>query len=510
MRLAKSVARVHIADMKSAYGSDGGWPALDGMLTVSQATLTPPRTLGGVPAAAGTPGPPDISSGFSPPRNPGLPIPSNSYAGALRTPQDRWAFVDDDSREAPRSPRGQDANVAARGCPGGLPRPHHRAADLLGPSYCRAPASPPQGAFHRYAHDAWVDHSQVPREHPLSTSYANSAPAVSHIPRAVYTGPDIQGVPYQTFPAVVPGRYVNPPIHGSFPPANVYGAFHAPYGSHGHPAAMPGLNVNYSSNNGANIAVNSAHRFQDVGNSYAPDVPGTTSEGVSHLTAHVANKQINSALCGEFLDLQDLLDHSGELNNELKSVVDSYGNVSFRTFKNKKMITSPYKWLEAWGLYEVILGRVHGYSVIHEMISYNNFILNLFQRFKIAHVLNYDCRHRRRLAAHRSFSFAKINYDVYIDCFDATALRSTIRCSRCSSADHDQVECPFRPSSPATSDPFPNKKVTRSVATEICKNFQDGKCKFGKRCHRRHVCAGCGGSEGQSSCVICQKSKTSS
>jgi len=152
--------------------------------------------------------------------------------------------------------------------------------------------------------------------------------------------------------------------------------------------------------------------------------------------------------------------------------------------------------------------KAYGFNVLHEMASYKTFVLSLFQRFNAPHVFSYDARHHHKLAAFRSFNFSRINYDIYLECFDAGALRATNRCTRCASSDHDQGECPYRP--PAASDPFLSKKVTRSAAsTELCRNFQEGKCKFGKKCHRRHLCAGCGGQDGQAACATCQKKQGS-
>lgn len=249
-----------------------------------------------------------------------------------------------------------------------------------------------------------------------------------------------------------------------------------------------------------NVA-NAPHSIYDQHNGPKPSEPIVTSP----LTAHINDRVVATALNGEFVDLHECLDSRVEASNVFGSTIDGNGNVIFKSVKPTKYITSVFKWLEAWGYYEMVLGRVLGFDVIHEMACYRTFILNLFQRFKVAHVLSYDYKHRHKLGACRSLDFARVNYDVYLECFDVTALRSTNRCARCGSAEHDNNECPFRPA--AASSENLQKRATRAGSSEVCRMFQDGKCRFGKRCHRRHVCATCGGNEGNANCSICQKGR---
>ena len=245
------------------------------------------------------------------------------------------------------------------------------------------------------------------------------------------------------------------------------------------------------------------HSIYDQHNGPKPSDSSVTSP----LTAHINDRVVATALNGEFVELHECLDSRVEANNVFGSAIDGSGNVVFKSVKPKKYITSVLKWLEAWGYYEIVMGRAMGFGVIHEMACYRTFILNLFQRFKVAHVLSYDYKHRHKLGAYRSLDFARVNYDAYLECFDASALRNTNRCARCGSAEHDNNDCPFRPASASTENT--NKRAARVSSSEICRMFQDGKCRFGKRCHRRHVCATCGGSEGYSSCPACQKSRVS-
>ena len=78
------------------------------------------------------------------------------------------------------------------------------------------------------------------------------------------------------------------------------------------------------------------------------------------------------------------------------------------------------------------------------MAVYRVFMIALFARYKLPFALTYDLKHRQLLGASRSFSFASMNYQLYIMTFDSNAIKSSNRCSRCSATDHLTFDCPFR------------------------------------------------------------------
>ena len=118
---------------------------------------------------------------------------------------------------------------------------------------------------------------------------------------------------------------------------------------------------------------------------------------------------------------------------------------------------------------------------------------------------------RQILSCRHSFAFARLNQELYVTTFDASALRNVTRCSRCSSIEHSFSECPFR--GPGQANDLSKFKKPGQVQTqgqshnEVCYRFQDDKCKYGAKCSRKHVCVGCGGHEGFRICTKCSKSK---
>ena len=231
-------------------------------------------------------------------------------------------------------------------------------------------------------------------------------------------------------------------------------------------------------------------------------------------TEHINTKTKLAALHGEFIDLTELLSSNIAYSdvNEFRTVVDSEGNLSVRSTRPRRAITSSFKWLEAWSLYELIVCSCHGFLIFNEMVTYRLFILNLFSKFKLPFVLSYDTRHRLMLGARRSFEFASLNSELYIVTFDSLAIKGSARCARCSSSEHATNECPypFRNGGQASGDlprqrARPGDRPAADRASEICYLFQDGKCKAGEKCVRKHACINCGGPEGHKSCTKCNK-----
>ena len=224
---------------------------------------------------------------------------------------------------------------------------------------------------------------------------------------------------------------------------------------------------------------------------------------------HVSQRVASAALNGEFIDLCDLL-NAGVDVDEFKSSIDSNGNLSFKSVKQSKSIVNVYKWLEAWGVYELIMVKAFGYELFVQMNRYRNFIIGLFQKFKAPQVITYDFKHRQRLSTCYSSNFVTLDHDLYVTIFDAQALRNVNKCNKCSSVDHSSVECPFK-SSQQSSDPFRSKRGQSSsnqssnVKGQVCQRFQNDSCRFGNKCRYKHECFECGGSEGFKSCSRCRK-----
>jgi hypothetical protein len=223
-------------------------------------------------------------------------------------------------------------------------------------------------------------------------------------------------------------------------------------------------------------------------------------------TEHVPTRSAESAVNGEFIDLIDFVNSSISVSetDEFKTFIDECGNVNFKYQRNKKAITSAFRWLEAWGSYQLIVCRMYSYNVLHHMISYQIFILSLFAKYKLPYVITYDIRHRQILGRRRSFEFSRLNQELFVTTFDANAIRSVNRCTKCSAVDHATGDCPFRGTGQTANLP---RAKNSDQSSEICLLFQQGLCKPSRKCRRKHVCMGCGGKEGFRDCAKCSKSK---
>ena len=227
-----------------------------------------------------------------------------------------------------------------------------------------------------------------------------------------------------------------------------------------------------------------------------------------NLSGRVCLYKLSGLTCvnGEFIDLIDFVNSSISVSetDEFKTFIDECGNVNFKYQRNKKAITSAFRWLEAWGSYQLIVCRMYSYNVLHHMISYQIFILSLFAKYKLPYVITYDIRHRQILGRRRSFEFSRLNQELFVTTFDANAIRSVNRCTKCSAVDHATGDCPFRGTGQTANLP---RAKNSDQSSEICLLFQQGLCKPSRKCRRKHVCMGCGGKEGFRDCAKCSKSK---
>ena len=220
---------------------------------------------------------------------------------------------------------------------------------------------------------------------------------------------------------------------------------------------------------------------------------------------HIDSRTALRALNGEFIQLECFLDSSNV--NEYEALDQSVDSM-LRPLRPRKLITSLYKWMEAWGHYEVTLVSCYGLDMYYELASYRSFILSLTDKYKIPFILTYDERHRAALGRARSFDFSYFNNQLFVTIFDVGSLRATTKCTKCASVDHGTKDCPFRGGAPAGGVTIQgNTDKARAGRqgidpNEICIRFQDGSCRF-RKCPRRHCCLLCGGPNGAKSCGDC-------
>ena len=176
-----------------------------------------------------------------------------------------------------------------------------------------------------------------------------------------------------------------------------------------------------------------------------PDLPPPGASNVIHPSIsssrhrpdigleYLDQRTIDSAINGECVALEDFLQQGSLDCDELKSNIDTMGNLQVKAVRAKKGISSVLKWLEAWAPYELVLCKCYGYNVYYEMVRYRMFIIGISQKFRFQSVAAYDLRHRQRLAHAGSFLFSSVDHELFVTIFDIGAIKSTNRCNRCGS-----------------------------------------------------------------------------
>ena len=295
--------------------------------------------------------------------------------------------------------------------------------------------------------------------------------------------------------------------------------------------------MNFMSNNNLNVSnesvnnvkgtnytrdnVNNVNFTRDDANcmlSVRPGEPGTGAIRAPRGAEHVKEKVLSSAVAGEFVNMYDMLQCSitqTERDDELRTVIDDDGVLGLRPVKPKRSVKTSFQWLEAWGIYELIMVSAHGTQIFSEMALYRNFVISLMAKHKFPFVLHYDTRHRQLLGADRCINFTSMTPQLFMTTFDSNSFKNSSKCTRCGSTDHLENSCPFRVSGQAGDLPRSSKKqnsrqggrqASDSAAPHprTCYQFQDGFCKAGDRCSRPHSCMVCGGPEGYYKCKKCQ------
>ena len=374
-------------------------------------------------------------------------------------------------------PRAKDdaVSAAARYTPGGAAHP--------------APPLPREGAFRRDAFPALVGDRT---RHCTSRSYddlgTRTPPRAAPALPVVLDGPRVPIYTARREPPVPRDSDYEPYVEGHRDPYRHerQGTGAVPPPAHRAPTA-PGYR-SYPPRPRDSV------ELYDQGNGLNPRVP-------MHIDSRTALKALN----GEFVQLDWFLDN--DCGNDYEHV-DHNVDSMLRPLRPRRHITSMYKWMEAWGHYEVTLVSSYGLDMYFELASYRSFILSLTDKYKIPFILTYDERHRAALGRARSFDFSYFNNQLFVTIFDVSSLRATTKCSKCASNEHGTKDCPFRGGAPAggvtTQGSNDKTRAGRQVIdpNEVCIRFQDGSCRF-RKCPRKHCCMFCGGPKGAKSCDVC-------
>ena len=172
--------------------------------------------------------------------------------------------------------------------------------------------------------------------------------------------------------------------------------------------------------------------------------------------------------------------------------------------RRKRAVTDIATWVQCFATYISVMSTSHP-GAVPELLAYLIFILRVSQDFGGVAWVTYDAAFRRQAFITGNRLWSKVNPSLYSICFSGVA-RTGQRCDLCLSLSHPTRECTLvsddlttrlrtlesavlalssPPSTPAPS-------ASRTRATEVCRNFNVGRCRM-PNCRYHHVCKVCGG-----------------
>ena len=107
----------------------------------------------------------------------------------------------------------------------------------------------------------------------------------------------------------------------------------------------------------------------------------------------------------------------------------------------------------------------------------------------------YDRQYRREALARRDLNWSTLNSRLYNEAFTGQA-RTISRCGYCLADDHAANACQADPDAglrtikDGTSPPVQHLPSQHSTLPELCRNFNDGRCKRPSCCYQ-HLCLNC-------------------
>ena len=168
------------------------------------------------------------------------------------------------------------------------------------------------------------------------------------------------------------------------------------------------------------------------------------------------------------------------------------------------------QWIERFSLFAAVLCTRFP-DKAPELWAYQATIVRAERNYEGKRWVTYDRQFRRQALARKDLNWSVTDPRLYNEAFTGRA-RSIARCNFCLQDDHSAAYCPHNPNRPFFSwfpDPtswpayaFPNPPPhTRPPASqEICRRFNEGRCKQ-QRCKYRHACSACQGAHAFLDCM---------
>lgn len=174
---------------------------------------------------------------------------------------------------------------------------------------------------------------------------------------------------------------------------------------------------------------------------------------------------------------------------------------------SKPPVTSIRTWLECYGRMAAILSMRFPEKAA-ELWAYQTSIIHAAHTYEGANWVAYDRLYRREKLAAKDLNWSIPNQRLYSEAFTGRAKRQP-QCPHCLSEDHFAAGCPYNPNPPFMGwfqgTPQLPLGVNQSGAPglskpqEICRNFNNGHCRFAK-CRFLHACMDCHGPHAANSC----------
>ena len=211
-------------------------------------------------------------------------------------------------------------------------------------------------------------------------------------------------------------------------------------------------------------------------------------------TAALPPKLVTRILNLEFIEMAELATDAWQDDPNLSP--DASG--SQRRRARHPPVTDIMTWLECFARMAAVLSTRYP-DKAPELWAYQACILRAARNYEGVAWVAYDRQYRREASARKDLNWSVLNSRLYNEAFTGRA-KSIPRCQHCLSEAHTSVACPINPhpysgyahaQGPAPPQP-PGLGNQGNSRQEICRNFNEGRCKF-LQCKYTHVCKDCFG-----------------
>ena len=226
----------------------------------------------------------------------------------------------------------------------------------------------------------------------------------------------------------------------------------------------------------------------------------TAKESGSHYdpTAALPPKLVTRILNLEFIEMAELVVDVWQ--DEAHLSPDR--NVSQRHRVRHPPVTDIMTWLECFARMAAVLSTKYP-DKAPELWAYQSSILRAAKNYEGLAWVAYDRQYRREALARKDLNWSVLDSRLYNEAFTGRA-KAIPRCRHCLSEAHASTACPIDPNpcslhahtqvpAPMQAPPPGQPPVPTTLGSsrrEICRNFNEGRCKF-QHCKYTHVCKEC-------------------